>query len=311
MRVIYLACGPHAPASSGLPHEEVLQVDAVPTRAQLRPLDAAAREVLPVDPTPSLEEIAQNPEVAHLGEPQRAPQHPDEELRVIVAGSDAALSAVLTRMMRGDYLWATVGYLPLDPASPAATTWGLPTGPALQELLAGDSIRPVPVIRTDTGLVVAGSATITDAEDDAVQGEIVVDDEVLLNQPVRPRDARFFSQFGARLVPMTTAPGIAAVRLTTPARIDAPRTPSRWATRLVNKLGPVHAQSWFETPALRWAVSKAEVRTGGADPRSLLTGRALQCGGSRLLVTVDGVAGRPTDRATFYRHLRDLQILRP
>ncbi|MGV3283693.1 hypothetical protein ACEE51_11335, partial [Corynebacterium sp. 11254D000AR] len=38
---------------------------------------------------------------------------------------------------------------------------------------------------------------------------------------------------------------------------------------------------------------------------------AVQAGGPELRVTVDGVSRpRPVDRVTFYRHLRDLQVVR-
>jgi len=42
------------------------------------------------------------------------------------------------------------------------------------------------------------------------------------------------------------------------------------------------------------------------------TGRAVQAGGPQLRVIVDSVPHkRPVTRVTFYRHLRDLQIVRP
>jgi hypothetical protein len=51
---------------------------------------------------------------------------------------------------------------------------------------------------------------------------------------------------------------------------------------------------------------------GQLDPASLATGRAVQAGGRELRVIVDGIsAKRPVKGSTFYRHLRDLQIVRP
>ncbi|MGV3155127.1 ATP-binding cassette domain-containing protein, partial [Corynebacterium sp. 32222D000BW] len=48
--------------------------------------------------------------------------------------------------------------------------------------------------------------------------------------------------------------------------------------------------------------------TPALDPKA---GRAVQAGGPELRVTVDGVSRpRPVDRVTFYRHLRDLQVVR-
>lgn len=327
MRLVYLACGDASPDPSQSRLTQLAGPDArieihrlseIPTRPELKVLDQAAAEVLPHDPTPSLDEISRQPDVAHLGEPARPPQQPDEELRVVVEGSDAALGAVLTRMMRGDYLWASVGFLPAVADSPAATNWALPADreEQLKIAVSGD-VRPAPVIRNDTGSVVAGSASVTAFDGGPFEGEVVVDNDLLLQQQIRPDNVRFFSQFGARLVPATTAPGIVAVRLMTPAAEQFDEEPPRgfraWlGNRVVSSIGPQQAQSWYETPALKWMVAKAPVSTGGVDPRTLLTGRALQCGGNKMLVTVDGVAGkRPVDRVTFYRHLRDLQIARP
>ena len=137
----------------------------VPTRAELKQLDALAKEILPEDPTPTLDEIAAQPDVDHLGRPAAAPQARflRDPLRVVVVGSDAALSAVLTRMMRADYLWAEVGFVPTDETSTAAMNWGLPTSAedALSFALSAP-VKPVPLIRNDAGLAVAGAATITE-----------------------------------------------------------------------------------------------------------------------------------------------------
>ena len=91
-------------------------VAEVPSRQELKAIDALAKEILPEDPTPSLDEIAAQPDVSHLGAPGPAPQAPflSETLRIVVIGNDAALSAVLTRMMRADYLWAEVGFVPVS-----------------------------------------------------------------------------------------------------------------------------------------------------------------------------------------------------
>lgn len=260
MRLVHCACATDITIDGAEEH----QLPAIPTRRDLKFLDAIAREVLPVDPTPSLQEIAASPSVSHLGEPAFAPQQPDERLRVVVSGTDAALSAILTRMMRADYLWAEVAYLPTDPASPAAVLWGIPASTAL-DLAVDGPVRPIPCIRNDAGLAVAGSATLTNANGGPYIGEIVVDNEVLLRSNGRER------QLGARLVPTTHAPGLAAAalrkaRFRSRTLIDASLTPS---------------------------------------------GRALQSGGESILTTVDGVpAKRPVERVTFYRHLRDIQAIR-
>ena len=262
-----------------------LRVSELPSRSELKELDALAKDFLPEDPTPTLDEIAAQPDVDHLGRPAAAPQARflREPLRVVVVGSDAALSAVLTRMMRADYLWAEVGFVPTDETSTAAMNWGLPTSAedALSFALSAP-VKPVPLIRNDAGLAVAGSATIAEWTDEEITGEIIVDDDVLL------RADREKHVFGARLVPMTDAPGIVAARAVSSFATDA--SPRR---RLFGRL---HV---FAQP-------------GQLDPASVVRGRAVQAGGPSLSISVDGVrAPRPVKRVTFYRHLRDLQIVRP
>nr|WP_308937008.1 hypothetical protein [Corynebacterium sp. BF-R-2] len=257
----------------------------IPTRAELKELDALAKEILPEDPTPTLDEIAAQPDVSHLGQPSSAPQARflREPLRVVVVGSDAALSAVLTRMMRADYLWTEVGFVPTDETSTAAMNWGLPTSAedALSFALSAP-VKPVPLIRNDAGLAVAGSATIAEWTDEEITGEIIVDDDVLL------RADREKNVFGARLVPMTDAPGIVAARAVSSFAADA--SPRRGVFGRLRK----------------------HVQPGQLDPASVVRGRAVQAGGPSLSISVDGVrAPRPVKRVTFYRHLRDLQIVRP
>ncbi|WP_115686433.1 hypothetical protein [Corynebacterium senegalense] len=299
MRLIHFAC------ASPLLIDGTTNVTlpALPSRADLRFLDEAARKLLPVDPTPSLDEIAASPSVAHMGEPTFAPQEPAERLRVIVSGSDAALGAVLARMMRADYLWAEVAYLPADPLSAASKVWGL-AGLSEEERLAAAleaPVSPSPCIRTDRSEVVAGSATLS--RDDATEyvGEIVVDSAVLLYREDTGSPARFHGDFGARLVPMNTAPGIAASRLVTPL-VAGGRTGRR---------DPEELERLRRLPGGAWLTRNADVDPGLVDPDRVLTGRAVQSGGAGIRVEIDGVARpRPVDRVTFYRHLRDLQSVK-
>ncbi|WPF65929.1 MULTISPECIES: hypothetical protein [unclassified Corynebacterium] len=313
MRTILLHCGttplPLGPDSH--------QLSEVPTRQELKLIDAAATRALPHDPTPSLDEIAAQPDVAHLGQPQPAPQAGvlAEPLRVVVIGSDAALSAVLTRAMRADYLWVEFGYVPTGD-SPAATNWGLPLddAPAEALVLAAEApVRPAPLIRTDSGLAVAGSATITHWENTEYTGEIIVDDHRLLLHGEEKRP--LFGHYGARLVPMTTAPGIAAVELRTAVAgggAEGTRRGSGLGALVGRRVGPRGIERLWNSPGTCWLVRGAEQPVGVVDPESLATGRAVQSGGENIRVTVDGVsAKRPVKRVTFYRHLRDLQIARP
>lgn len=276
---------------------EHFRVAEVPSRQELKAIDALAKEILPEDPTPSLDEIAAQPDVSHLGAPGPAPQAPflNETLRIVVIGNDAALSTVLTRMMRADFLWAEVGYVPTGENSTAAMNWGLKsseTGQGLGDQVAvveealsfalTAPVKPVPLIRNDAGLAVAGSATIAEWSNEEITGEIIVDDAVLLRAD-REKDV-----FGAKLVPMTDAPGIVAAKAVTSFEADA--APRRGLFARLRK------------PA----------QPGQLDPASVIQGRAVQAGGPSLSVSVDGVrAKRPVKRVTFYRHLRDLQIVRP
>ncbi|MDO5032735.1 hypothetical protein [Corynebacterium sp.] len=329
MTCVVLKCGvsPDSGAARGLDAAlaglaaTVLELSAVPTRKELKQLDAFAKEILPEDPTPSLDEIAAQPDVRHLGAPEIAPQKPHlkEALRVVVIGSDAALSAVLTRMMRGDYLWAEVGYAPVDAASTAARNWGLPSDvESALSVALNASVMPVPLIRNDAGLAVAGSATISEWENTEITGEIIVDDHVLVrhgapvdqmsgNASKKSGNARSRSgqagpgTYGARLVPMVDAPGIVAAKAISPVVESA-------AIGLEENTQGGHGGFLRGGFFARW---RTPVAPGQLDVQSVCTGRAVQAGGPSLRVIVDGVsAKRPVKRVTFYRHLRDLQIAR-
>ena len=295
MTVLILRCGsqahelpvPHATANE----HRVADLSEVPSRQELKVMDEEAKRILPDDPTPSLDEIAAQPDVRHLGAPGPAPQQVEEPLRVIVVGTDAALSAVLTRAMRADYLWAEIAFIPAG-ESAAAKNWGLPTDvESAWSVALNAPVRPVPLIRNDAGVAIAGSSLITqwvgDGETTAkhntgeITGEIIVDDAVLL------RASTGDGVYGARLVPMLDAPGIVAARAVGPL----------W--------GAVPKPGFF-------ARFRKQPAPGALDAASVLTGRAVQAGGPSLRVVVDGIsAKRPVDRVTFYRHLRDLQVVRP
>ncbi len=277
MSTLVLNCGAHScPLDAG----ELIQLPALPQRRDLMFLGARARDILPEDPTPSLAEIQARPDVEHLGQPQPAPQQPAEPWRIIVVGSDAALSAVLSRLMKIDALWAEIGFVPTDPDSVAARNFGIPTEPtAAWRLACYGSPRPSCLIRDDKGSVIAGHATISDPEDLQLVGEIIVDDARLHHNENHSPARR--GLFGARVVPMVDAPGIAAVRLST-------------------SLAPARGRWWLRRST-----------AGERDASSLLTGRAVQAGGPQLRVSIDGVARpKPVEAVTFYRHLRDAQIIR-
>ena len=238
-----------------------------------------------VGSTPSLDELMQRPDAPHLGTPQPDPHQVSERVRVIVHGSDAAVAAVVSKLMHIDALWVEVGFIPSS-ASSVALSWGLDAtfSPAqhLTFALASPAV-PTPVIRDDHGVVTLGVAEVTGPVDSAGKaekeaemiGEVIVDSKVLYEQ--NKAGTSDFNN-GVRLVPTPDAPGLAAVQ-----RPPLPR------------------KGWFgRTKKPRSTVSP-----------TVLRGRALQAGGVDLAVTRDGVRHpRPLKSVTFYRHLRDGQFVR-
>ncbi|MDO4687285.1 MAG: hypothetical protein Q4A92_12140 [Corynebacterium sp.] len=278
MRTHVLLCGPYDGPLPTAPQLHTLP--DLPGRRDLQLLNELTAAHLPHDPTPTLDDITRQPSVEHMSEPQLAPQreHLSEPLRFIVAGSDAALSAILTRLMRIDALWAEVALIP-QPASTTATSWNIADDP--WKLALDGSVAPAPLIRDDAGVTIAGTASITSWDGSELYGEIIVDSETLCAGFEEGRRSKI-GTYGAKLVPMLKAPGIAAVPYTTSLE---PRT---------GFLG-----------------LRDRSPRGSVDSSRLATGRALQAGGKQLKVTIDGVTRpRPVERVTFYRHLRDLQAVR-
>jgi hypothetical protein len=104
---------------------------------------------------------------------ERAPR------RVVVAGTDADLAAVLLRLLRTERLDVEVAYLP-DARSPVTVAWGLPTGDAAARLAVAGSAEPVPLVRDDTGGVLVGRGEIHD-----VRGECYCDETLVLRGRAR------------------------------------------------------------------------------------------------------------------------------
>ncbi|MDY3126939.1 MAG: hypothetical protein SOW59_02245 [Corynebacterium sp.] len=307
MRTVVLLCGDTTlPETSVDIDFDVVKVSAIPTRQELKLIDATAQHLLPHDLTPSLDDIAASPDVAHLGTPRLAPQQVTTRFRVIVVGSDAALSAVLTRMMRADYMWVEVGYVPIGDST-AAQNWALPAdAPSALHLALTGPVRPVPLIRNDAAIAVAGSATISTWDSAEFVGEIIVDDSILTRPDIH-------ASCGARLVPMLDAPGIAAARAVTPFALPTGSDPASPQSLMPSFMSSLKS-SFLTRVFSRFFCNKARVHPdylGRLDATSIHSGRALQAGGPNLRVSVDGVsAKRPVKRSTFYRHLRDLQIVR-
>lgn len=97
--------------------------------------------------------------------------------RLVVYGDDAALAAVVLRLMRTSRLGTVVvAFVPSDPASRAAALWGLPVDapPALALALHGEPER-VPLVRDDAGGVLVGHGLLR-----PVRGVVYCDDELVL-----------------------------------------------------------------------------------------------------------------------------------
>lgn len=115
--------------------------------------------------------------------------------RLVVAGTDADLAAVVLRLLRTDRLAeVAVGYLPAERSSQAAAIWGLPADPerALGLALRGEPDR-VPLIRDDAGGVLVGLGTIG-----PVRGVGYCDDTRVLRGPAKL----------VRVSPALTGPGL-------------------------------------------------------------------------------------------------------
>lgn len=105
--------------------------------------------------------------------------------RLIVVGSDADLAAVLSRLLRADRLDVEVGH---------ANGWL-----AARRARHGAAHR-VPLIRDDTGHVIAGAAEWRGQDGSPLHGEGVVDDTQLFDGEVA----------GVRIEPTLTMPGLRA-----------------------------------------------------------------------------------------------------
>jgi hypothetical protein len=121
--------------------------------------------------------------------------------RVVVVGSDADLAAVLTRLLRMDRLDVEVGHVRRPWHARRART--------------GKAER-VPLIRDETGSVIAGAA---EWRGDPLRGEAVVDDTVLFDGEVT----------GIRIEPSQTMPGLRAAVLG--------KGPRRWVAGRAVQLG--------------------------------------------------------------------------
>ena len=104
--------------------------------------------------------------------------------RLVVAGTDADLAAVLVRLLRRDRLDVELAYVPADRRSAAARLWGLPHGAAAVELAREGVARPAPLVRDDAGGVLVGRGEIRGTAG-SVHGEAYCDGVLALRGSAR------------------------------------------------------------------------------------------------------------------------------
>ena len=143
--------------------------------------------------------------------------------RLVVVGDDGDLAAVLTRLLRDERLGVEIGFVSRR-RSPATRVYRLRTGRRAARRARVGSARRVPLIRDDTGVAIAGSATWRGAGG-PLHGEAVVDDTTLFDGDVA----------GVRVRPLGEQPGLRAAVLTPRGR------PRRWVAGRAAQLGSTGA----------------------------------------------------------------------
>lgn len=288
----------HLPAPFTGHASETVDTNAIPTRQQLKIFDSLP-STFTTGHTATLDEIAAQPDVAHQSAPVPDPHTVTERVRIVVCGSDAAVAAVATKLMRIDALWAEVALLPIVPegeVSLIATTWGLDANVSPAQALTwciSSPALPTCVIRDDQGVVTLGAAELRGADEatEELIGEVIVDSNVLYHHEGGEQSP---FKAGVRMVATTEAPGLAAVQ----RRTAIPRSAGRGVEK--KKSGLLG----------QWKQRLQAARRSKIEPH-VLTGRAMQAGGVDFQLIRDGVKHpRTLSRVTFYRHLRDGQFVR-
>lgn len=109
--------------------------------------------------------------------------------RLLVCGTDAALAAVLTHLMRTENLDVEIAYIAEDD-TPVTRTYGLPTGSAAAKLGARGEAREMPLVRDETGTVLVGEATVTGPRGEVLVGEAYADDNRVFSGEVNTLTVR-------------------------------------------------------------------------------------------------------------------------
>jgi hypothetical protein len=212
--------------------------------------------------------------------------------RLVVAGTDADLAAVLVRMLRTGRLDVELAFVPADRRSTAARVWGLPDGAAALELARHGRARPAPLVRDDVGNVLVGRAELRGPGGGRLHGEAYCDGDLVLRG-------------GARRLVVTPWPAAAPIPLD-------PAAPAQGTAPAVGEPAPpavaVRAGLTGGLPDGRLRAVPATARAG----RGCGVGRAVQVGCLPATLVHDGVAHpRPVTRCAWYRHVADWLLVRP
>jgi hypothetical protein len=196
--------------------------------------------------------------------------------RLVVAGTDADLAAVLVRLLRRDRLDVELAYVPTERRSAAARLWGLPRGDGAVDLARHGGARPAPLVRDDSGGVLVGRGELG-----PLRGEAYCDGLLVLRGSARQ----------LVVTPWTDAtPAAGGIAEPTPPGIA------------------VRAGRWGALPDGRERSVSPTARAG----RGAGVGRAVQIGCLPATVIHDGVPHpRPVTRWAWYRHVTDWLLVRP
>lgn len=128
-------------------------------------------------PAPVVHPVPERPGKEDLAEPMAALERGDPDNRLVVAGTDADLNAVVLRLLRTERLAdVAVAYLPADSRSAVAAIWSLPTEPARTvDLALRGEPDPVPLVRDDSGGVLLGRGELA-----PMRGVVWCDDQLVL-----------------------------------------------------------------------------------------------------------------------------------
>jgi hypothetical protein len=193
--------------------------------------------------------------------------------RLVVAGTDADLAAVLQRLLRADRLGVELAYVPADRRSVAARVWGLPHGAAALELARHGTASPVPLVRDDSGGVLVGRGEVR-----AIHGEAYCDAVLALRGTARHLVVSPWPHAAGGASPDGTTGGVA-----------------------------VRAGLRAGLPDGRVRAVPPTARAG----RGAATGRAVQVGCLPATLVHDGVEHpRPVTRWAWYRHVADWLLVR-